>query len=102
MDSLKFHLDPPCPTLLQPAGEPPLKGPYSCFRGIPHTGRAACSHLQFYPFENPTPYAYAQTLGNQIDWNRKSDKKESKYLKRFLYSNLKVVIGCAGGYLPAS
>jgi hypothetical protein len=33
MDSLKFHLSPPCPTILNPAGEPPLKQRYSHFRG---------------------------------------------------------------------
>jgi hypothetical protein len=33
MDSLKFHPGPPCPTLLRPAGGPPLKRPHVCFRG---------------------------------------------------------------------
>jgi hypothetical protein len=28
MDSLKFHLGPPCPTLLRPAGGPPMKKPF--------------------------------------------------------------------------
>jgi len=28
MDSLKYHLGPPCPTLLRTAGRPPLKRPY--------------------------------------------------------------------------
>jgi hypothetical protein len=28
MDSLKFHLGLPCPTLLRPEGDPPLKWPY--------------------------------------------------------------------------
>jgi len=51
MDSLKFHPSPPCPTLLCPAGEPPLRRPYSHFRGGLPAGRAACAH--------PTPYAYA-------------------------------------------
>jgi hypothetical protein len=32
MDSLKFHPGLPCPTLLNPAGGPPLKRPYSCFK----------------------------------------------------------------------
>jgi hypothetical protein len=35
MDSLKFHPGPPCPTLLGPVGRPPLKQPYSRFRGGP-------------------------------------------------------------------
>jgi hypothetical protein len=35
MDSLKFHLGPPCYTLLRPAGGPPLIKPYGHFRGGP-------------------------------------------------------------------
>jgi hypothetical protein len=31
-DSLKFHPALPCPTLLSPAGGPPLKRPYGCLR----------------------------------------------------------------------
>jgi hypothetical protein len=45
MDSLKFHPGPPCLTLLCPAGGPPHKQPYGCFRGGPPAGRAACGHL---------------------------------------------------------
>jgi hypothetical protein len=48
MDSLKFHLGPPCPTLLRPAGRPPLKRPYGCFKG-----RAV-----LYPLKHPLPYVY--------------------------------------------
>jgi hypothetical protein len=45
MDSLQFHPGPPCFTLLRPAGGPPLKQPYGCFRrGLP-AGRKACGHL---------------------------------------------------------
>jgi hypothetical protein len=33
MDSLKFHLGPPCPTLLRLMGGPLLKRPYGYFRG---------------------------------------------------------------------
>jgi hypothetical protein len=40
MDSLKFHSGPPCLTLLRLAGWPPLKQPYSCFRGSRPTGWA--------------------------------------------------------------
>jgi hypothetical protein len=36
MDFLKFHPGPPCPTLLRPAGGPPLKQP---------AGQAACGRL---------------------------------------------------------
>jgi hypothetical protein len=45
MDSLKFHVSPPCPTLLGPGGWPPLNLPYSHFRGGPLTGQAACGRL---------------------------------------------------------
>jgi hypothetical protein len=45
MESLKFHLGPPCPTLLCPAGGTPLKQPYGRFRGGPLAGRAACGRL---------------------------------------------------------
>jgi hypothetical protein len=51
IDSLKFQLGPPWPTLLCPAGGPPLKQPFSCFRGGSPTGWAACSPLQ--PFGTP-------------------------------------------------
>jgi hypothetical protein len=49
MDFLMFHLDPPCPTLLGPAGGPPLKWPYGCFRGSPPAGQPV-----LYPFGHPT------------------------------------------------
>jgi hypothetical protein len=45
MDSLKFYLGLPCPTLLRPADRPPLKRTYGCFMGGPPTGRAACGRL---------------------------------------------------------
>jgi hypothetical protein len=45
MDSLKFHPGPTCLTLLRPAGEPPLKRPYRCFRGGLPTKRKACGRL---------------------------------------------------------
>jgi hypothetical protein len=45
MDSLKYHSDPLCSTLLRPAGGPPLKRPYDRFRGDFPTGWAACSRL---------------------------------------------------------
>jgi hypothetical protein len=47
---------PPCSTFLRPAGGPPLKRPYSPFRGGPPTGRSACSRLL--PFGHPKPYTY--------------------------------------------
>jgi hypothetical protein len=45
MNSLKFHLGPPCPTLLRPACRLFLKRPYGRFRVGPPTGLAACGHL---------------------------------------------------------
>jgi hypothetical protein len=45
-DSLKFHPCPPCPTLLCPVGEPPLKRPHNRFRdGVPEK-EAVCGHLR--------------------------------------------------------
>jgi hypothetical protein len=51
MDSLKFHPGPLCPTLLCLAGWP-------LPRACPQGGQPATF---FYPFEHPTPYAYAPT-----------------------------------------
>jgi hypothetical protein len=45
MDSLKYRSGPTCPILLYPAGRPPLKWPYSCFRGGPLSGWVACGRL---------------------------------------------------------
>jgi hypothetical protein len=56
IDSLKFHLGLPCPTLLYPAGGPPLKWPLGHFRGGPPAGGTACCRLL--PLRHPTPYAY--------------------------------------------
>jgi hypothetical protein len=36
MDSLKYHWGPPCPTLLCPAGRPPLKWPAAIFYPVGH------------------------------------------------------------------
>jgi hypothetical protein len=44
-------LGPPCPTLLRPAGRPPVKRPYSRFRGNSSTGKVACS--RFLPHWTP-------------------------------------------------
>jgi hypothetical protein len=48
MNSLKFHLGPPCSIFLHPVGGEPR------FRSVPSAGWAAV----FYPFGHPTPYAY--------------------------------------------
>jgi hypothetical protein len=58
INSLKFHQGPPCPTLLHPAGGPPLKWPCNRFRGglrqsstlLDTPGRVA---LAFDPFRIP-------------------------------------------------
>jgi hypothetical protein len=57
-DSLKFHSDSPCPTLLHPAGGPPLKWPYGQFGGGPPTGRVAWGRVL--PFW--TPHAVGEFL----------------------------------------
>jgi hypothetical protein len=44
IDSLEFHLSPPCPTLLGPARRP-------------HVGRP---QAVFYPFGHPKPYAHGR------------------------------------------
>lgn len=54
MGSLKFHLSPPCSTLLFTAGGPPLKRPYSRFRGDPPARQVACS----YPLPLWTPCTF--------------------------------------------
>jgi hypothetical protein len=56
MDSLKFHLGRPCPTLLCPDGGSPLTQPYVGFRGGLPRGQEACSPLL--PLGHRTPYAY--------------------------------------------
>jgi hypothetical protein len=45
MDSLKFHLGLPYPTLLRLTGGLPRKWPYGRFRGGPPTGQVACGRL---------------------------------------------------------
>jgi hypothetical protein len=51
MDSFKFHLGPPCPTLLH----------YKAVSGVAHPqGRQPAA--VFYPFGHPTPYVYAKGL----------------------------------------
>jgi hypothetical protein len=62
MDSLKFHPGPPpCPTLLRPAGGPPLKLLYGCFKGSPPTG------LSSTPLDTHAVRLYK--LPNQFFWN---------------------------------
>jgi hypothetical protein len=53
MDSLKVHPGPPCPTLLCPAGGPPLTSVSGLAR--PLGGRPA---FVFYLFGHPTRHAY--------------------------------------------
>jgi hypothetical protein len=54
LDSLKFHPGLPCPTLLRPAGGPPLKRPHGHFSGSPPTRRVPAAF--FYPFGHRSPY----------------------------------------------
>jgi hypothetical protein len=55
-DSLKYSPGLPCPTLLHPVSEPPLKRPYGHLRVVHPQGRRPAA--VFYPFGHPTPYAY--------------------------------------------
>jgi hypothetical protein len=58
MNSLKFHPSLPYPTLLHPAGGPPLKRPYDSFKGGPPLGQTACGRLQPFldtPRRTPMP-----------------------------------------------
>jgi hypothetical protein len=67
MDSLKFHLGPPCPTILCPVDGPPLKCSYGRLKGGP---LAEC--VAVYPFGHPTPYAYdRESLGRRDDGKMK-------------------------------
>jgi hypothetical protein len=50
MDSLKFHPGPPCPTSINPAARPLLKGPAAVF----------------YPFGHPTPHVYVDIDAVQV------------------------------------
>jgi hypothetical protein len=55
MESPRFHLGLPCPTLLRLACRQPLKRPYGCFRGSqPEGGQPAAV---FYPLGQSTPHA---------------------------------------------
>jgi hypothetical protein len=67
MDSLKYHLVLPYPTLLCSAGRLPLKLPYGSFKGGLPAGWATCGSLDPFGHHVWTPldtmlYAYAQTL----------------------------------------
>jgi hypothetical protein len=53
MNSQKFHLGPPCPALLGPAGKSPLKRPDGHFRGGPPAGQESCGRL----IPSSTPHA---------------------------------------------
>jgi hypothetical protein len=59
MDSLKFHMGAPCPTLLCTAGGPPKKRLYGQFWGGPPAKPEGNPTAFFYPFGHPTSYAYA-------------------------------------------
>jgi hypothetical protein len=55
-DSLRFYPGPPCPTLLRPAGEPPLKRLHVVSGMARPQGEQPAA--VFYPFGHPMPYAY--------------------------------------------
>jgi hypothetical protein len=56
MDSLKFHLGPPYPTLLHPAGGPPLMA----VSEVAHPWSLKLAAV-FYPLGHPMPYAYGNS-----------------------------------------
>jgi hypothetical protein len=45
IESLKYHLGPPCRNFLRPEGGPPLKRLLGRFKGGPAAGRAAFDRL---------------------------------------------------------
>jgi hypothetical protein len=57
MDSPKFYLGPPCPTLLCPAGD--FLWPSMAMQGWPARPQDGQPAAVFHPFGHPTPYAYA-------------------------------------------
>jgi hypothetical protein len=76
MDSLKFQLGPPCPTLLCPAGRPPVKQPCGRFRGGPPARRVACGHLL--PPRTPnTVRLWRQLCDSTFDKEQNHNHKQS-------------------------
>jgi hypothetical protein len=53
MESLKFHRGSPCPALLCPADEPPLKRPQSSFSGGTLLPLDTPSHMPYAPMPPP-------------------------------------------------
>jgi hypothetical protein len=68
MDSLKFHPGPQCPTLLRPAGGPPLKHPYNRFWGGSPAGRAARGSLP--PFWTPHAVRLCKVVELDLQWRK--------------------------------
>jgi hypothetical protein len=68
-DSLKFHLGPPCLTLLHPVGRPPLEKPCGRFRGGPQAGSLRPSSTP----SRPLAIRYAST-GESHDQADHNDK----------------------------
>jgi hypothetical protein len=64
MDSLKFHLGLLCPTLLHPAGGPPLKRPYSRFGG----SRVLPLWTQDIPCRTPVHLSLERTAMWRLAW----------------------------------
>jgi hypothetical protein len=63
----KVSPGPPCPTFLRPAGGPPLKWSYNCFRAALPAGHAACGRL----LPLWTPHAVRLCLHSQKDGARR-------------------------------
>jgi hypothetical protein len=64
MDSIKFHLGPPCPTLLRPSGRLPLTAVSGVAR--PQAERSA---VVFYPFGHSYAYIYIANRLKQLSLN---------------------------------
>jgi hypothetical protein len=64
MFSLKSYQGLPCSTLLRSVGRPPLKHPYSRFRGDPPAGQVPCGHLL--PFWTPHAIHLCYSFINEV------------------------------------
>jgi hypothetical protein len=95
LDSLKFHPRPLSPTLLRPAGGPPLKRPYGCFLGGPPTGPAACDCL----LPLWTPLAVRLCIHSVVSWSltRIQRRRPSASLTRIALVFPGSIPGCTVG-----
>jgi hypothetical protein len=76
--SLKLHLGLPCPTLLCPAGRPPLKWPYNSFRSGQPAGWAACGLLL--PLCTPYVVRLWSLIRPNLSWLPQKSRKSKNHL----------------------